>query len=234
VRRSRSGKCEADQVEWRDGMPRTATDASKRGCKPLSLRDIASRSARPAARSPPRCRSTPRGRVPASVCTSATSRSTPRPAARDRAALHRGAGRRARDPSRVRRRPAAGRCRAGHRLGAERGVRVHAKGVLQNPGFLDYRMPVASDLPMIDTILIESAPNPRHPYGVRRAWAKCRSCRRWRPWPTPCSVPPACACARCRSRRPSCWPRSSPRAEGATSHGEGSLAAGCSTRLRQR
>jgi len=40
-------------------------------------------------------------------------------------------------------------------------------GVLQNPGFLDYRMPVASDLPMIDTILIESAPNPRHPYGAK-------------------------------------------------------------------
>ena len=40
-------------------------------------------------------------------------------------------------------------------------------GVLQNPGFLDYRMPVTSDLPMIDTILVESAPNPRHPYGAK-------------------------------------------------------------------
>ena len=40
------------------------------------------------------------------------------------------------------------------------------KGRLENPGFLDYRMPVASDLPMIDTVLIE-VPNPRHPYGVR-------------------------------------------------------------------
>jgi CO/xanthine dehydrogenase Mo-binding subunit len=39
-------------------------------------------------------------------------------------------------------------------------------GVLENPGFLDYRIPVASDLPMIDTVLIEVA-NPRHPYGVR-------------------------------------------------------------------
>jgi CO/xanthine dehydrogenase Mo-binding subunit len=27
-------------------------------------------------------------------------------------------------------------------------------------------MPVASDLPMIDTVIIE-VPNPRHPYGVR-------------------------------------------------------------------
>ena len=41
-----------------------------------------------------------------------------------------------------------------------------AKGKLDNPGFLDYRMPVASDLPMIETIIVE-VPNPTHPYGVR-------------------------------------------------------------------
>ncbi|MBS0240614.1 MAG: xanthine dehydrogenase family protein molybdopterin-binding subunit [Proteobacteria bacterium] len=40
------------------------------------------------------------------------------------------------------------------------------KGRLQNAGFLDYRIPVASDLPMIETIIVE-VPNPRHPYGVR-------------------------------------------------------------------
>jgi CO/xanthine dehydrogenase Mo-binding subunit len=39
-------------------------------------------------------------------------------------------------------------------------------GKLQNPGFLDYRMPVASDVPMIDAIVVE-VPNPRHPLGVR-------------------------------------------------------------------
>jgi CO/xanthine dehydrogenase Mo-binding subunit len=39
-------------------------------------------------------------------------------------------------------------------------------GVVENPGFLDYRMPVASDLPMIDTVIVE-VPNPIHPYGVR-------------------------------------------------------------------
>jgi CO/xanthine dehydrogenase Mo-binding subunit len=37
---------------------------------------------------------------------------------------------------------------------------------LLNTGFLDYRMPVASDVPMIDTVLVE-VPNPNHPYGVR-------------------------------------------------------------------
>jgi CO/xanthine dehydrogenase Mo-binding subunit len=39
-------------------------------------------------------------------------------------------------------------------------------GVLENAGFLDYRVPVASDMPMIDTVIVE-VPNPTHPYGVR-------------------------------------------------------------------
>ena len=39
-------------------------------------------------------------------------------------------------------------------------------GVMENPGFLDYRVPVASDLPMIEAIIVE-VPNPAHPYGVR-------------------------------------------------------------------
>jgi CO/xanthine dehydrogenase Mo-binding subunit len=39
-------------------------------------------------------------------------------------------------------------------------------GRLQNAGFLDYRIPVCSDLPMIDTVILE-IPNPKHPYGVR-------------------------------------------------------------------
>ena len=41
-----------------------------------------------------------------------------------------------------------------------------ADGKLQNAGFLDYRMPVTSDLPMIDTVIVE-IPNPAHPFGVR-------------------------------------------------------------------
>ena len=40
------------------------------------------------------------------------------------------------------------------------------EGNLENAGFLDYRIPVASDLPMIETHLVE-VPNPNHPYGVR-------------------------------------------------------------------
>src|SRR5437588_1204160 len=41
-----------------------------------------------------------------------------------------------------------------------------AKGRLDNAGFLDYRCPVASDLPMIEAVLIE-VPNPAHPYGAK-------------------------------------------------------------------
>ncbi len=41
-----------------------------------------------------------------------------------------------------------------------------ADGRLQNAGFLDYRVPVASDLPNIETVILE-IPNPGHPYGVR-------------------------------------------------------------------
>jgi CO/xanthine dehydrogenase Mo-binding subunit len=39
-------------------------------------------------------------------------------------------------------------------------------GKVDNPGFLDYRMPVCSDLPMIDTVMVE-VPNPKHPQGVK-------------------------------------------------------------------
>ena len=39
-------------------------------------------------------------------------------------------------------------------------------GRLDNAGFLDYRIPVASDLPTIDAVMVE-IPNPAHPYGVK-------------------------------------------------------------------
>jgi CO/xanthine dehydrogenase Mo-binding subunit len=40
------------------------------------------------------------------------------------------------------------------------------EGHLRNASLLDYRMPTALDLPMIDTVIIE-VPNPGHPFGVR-------------------------------------------------------------------
>ena len=39
-------------------------------------------------------------------------------------------------------------------------------GAMLNSSFLDYRMPISLDLPMIDTVIVEIA-NPNHPYGVR-------------------------------------------------------------------
>ena len=39
-------------------------------------------------------------------------------------------------------------------------------GRMDNPGFLDYRIPVCSDMPMIDTVMVEK-PNPAHPFGVK-------------------------------------------------------------------
>jgi len=39
-------------------------------------------------------------------------------------------------------------------------------GQMQNTSYLDYRMPISTDLPMIDTQLVE-VPNPEHPTGVR-------------------------------------------------------------------
>ncbi len=40
------------------------------------------------------------------------------------------------------------------------------KGRMANASFLDYRMPTALDLPMIDAVIVE-VPDPKHPYGVR-------------------------------------------------------------------
>ncbi|HEV3021193.1 MAG TPA: molybdopterin cofactor-binding domain-containing protein, partial [Pirellulales bacterium] len=40
------------------------------------------------------------------------------------------------------------------------------RGHMQNASYLDYRMPTALDVPMIDTIIVE-VPNPAHPFGVR-------------------------------------------------------------------
>jgi CO/xanthine dehydrogenase Mo-binding subunit len=40
------------------------------------------------------------------------------------------------------------------------------KGEMANPTLLDYRIPTALDLPMIDTVIVE-VPDPLHPFGVR-------------------------------------------------------------------
>ncbi len=57
-------------------------------------------------------------------------------------------------------------------------------GKVDNPGFLDYRMPVCSDLPMLDTVMVE-VPNPKHPQGVTRRRRSAAGAGRWRRLPTP-------------------------------------------------
>ena len=44
--------------------------------------------------------------------------------------------------------------------------RFDDQGGMLNSSFLDYRMPISLDLPMIDTVIVEVA-NPAHPYGLR-------------------------------------------------------------------
>ena len=43
---------------------------------------------------------------------------------------------------------------------------MNDEGRMMNTSLLDYRMPTALDLPMIDAVVVE-VPNPNHPYGVR-------------------------------------------------------------------
>lgn len=43
---------------------------------------------------------------------------------------------------------------------------MNDRGEMTNASLLDYRMPTAYDLPMIDTVIVE-VPNPGHPFGVR-------------------------------------------------------------------
>ena len=82
----------------------------------------------------------------------------------------------------------------------------NSQGQLDNAGFLDYRCPVASDLPMIEALLVE-VPNPAHP--VRRegrgrgehlpADGRHRQRDRSARW--------GCGCRSCRCRRRRCGRR---------------------------
>lgn len=58
--------------------------------------------------------------------------------------------------------------------GATHTVGDNAKDEVDNPGFLDYRAPVRSDLPMIDTAII-AIPKTKH-IRVPAAAAKRRAC----------------------------------------------------------
>jgi CO/xanthine dehydrogenase Mo-binding subunit len=157
--------CPIDQVAWRDGSAVCTDEAAAR--KPLSLRAIAGRSAKTGGPIGAEVSLNAQGAGPGfavHVCDVALDPETGRSqVVRYTAAQDVG---RAIHPSYV-----EGQIQGGVAQGVGWALNEEyvydARGVLQNPGFLDYRVPVASDLPMIETVLIETAPNPRHPYGAK-------------------------------------------------------------------
>src|SRR5690349_1092260 len=50
-----------------------------------------------------------------------------------------------------------------------------------------------------------ATPTPSGPTCRTTGRARRSANRRWRPWPTPFSTPPACGCAGCRSATLACW-----------------------------
>jgi xanthine dehydrogenase molybdenum-binding subunit len=46
------------------------------------------------------------------------------------------------------------------------GYQYNSQGDMLNPNFLDYKIPTALDVPMIETVIVE-VPGPNHPFGVR-------------------------------------------------------------------
>ncbi len=164
-RAAQTWECDIENVEWRDGAA-ICVDP-KKDVKPLTIRDIAARQARTGGPIGAEVTLNAQGAGPgfgAHVCDIEVDPETGRSTVlRYTAAQDVG---RAIHPSYV-----EGQIQGGVAQGVGWALNEEyvygPDGALQNNGFLDYRMPVASDLPMIDTILIETAPNPRHPFGAK-------------------------------------------------------------------
>ncbi len=155
---------EVDAVKWSDGAAR-ATNGDA-GLEPLSLRDIALKAARTGGPISGRASLTARGVGMAFAVHICDVEVDPETGKVDvvRYTTVQDAGR-AIHPSYVEGQMQGGAAQGiGWALNEE--YIYDADGKMENPGFLDYRMPVASDLPMIDTVIVE-VPNPTHPYGVR-------------------------------------------------------------------
>jgi CO/xanthine dehydrogenase Mo-binding subunit len=156
---------DADMVDWRDGLavPKPGVNAD---VKPLSLADIAMGAARTGGPLLGRASLNARGAGPGFSVNLADVRVDPDTGKVDviRFTAVQDVGK-AIHPSYVEGQLQGGAAQGiGWALNEE--YVYNADGVMENAGFLDYRMPVASDLPMIDTHIVE-VPNPTHPYGVR-------------------------------------------------------------------
>jgi CO/xanthine dehydrogenase Mo-binding subunit len=154
-----------EQVEWRDGAAQAA-DGARQPREPLSLEELARKAARTGGPITGRAALTARGVGPGFATHIVDVQVDPETGKVDvlRYTAIQDVGK-AVHPSYV-----EGQLQGGAVQGigwALNEAYVYDEtGVLENPGFLDYRIPVALDVPMIDTVLIEVA-NPRHPYGVR-------------------------------------------------------------------
>ena len=156
---------EAEQVEWQDGEARPAPGVNVEA-QPLPLAELARNAARTGGPISGRASLTAQGPGPAFSVNMADVRvdtETGRAEVTGFTAIQ-DAGR-AIHPDYVEGQMQGGAAQGiGWALNEE--YIYDGKGVLENPGFLDYRVPVASDLPMIDTQIVE-VPNANHPYGVR-------------------------------------------------------------------
>jgi CO/xanthine dehydrogenase Mo-binding subunit len=165
VRAAKTWGVDEDQVEWQDGhaVPAPGVNAE---LKPLSLAEIAANAARTGGPLLGRASLNAQGAgagFSVNLCDLKVDRETGKVDVLSFTAIQ-DAGK-AIHPSYVEGQMQGGAAQGlGWALNEE--YIYNADGVLENPGFLDYRVPVASDLPMIDTQIIE-VPNPSHPYGVR-------------------------------------------------------------------
>jgi CO/xanthine dehydrogenase Mo-binding subunit len=164
-RAAQTWECDPAMVEWKDGQA-TCLDPSK-DVKPLGIRAIAGKSAKTGGPIAAEVSLNAQGAAAGygvHVCDLEIDRETGRTTiVRYTAAQDVG---RAIHPSYV-----EGQLQGGVAQGVGWALNEEyvygSKGTLENASFLDYRMPVASDLPMIDTILVETKPNPRHPFGAK-------------------------------------------------------------------
>jgi CO/xanthine dehydrogenase Mo-binding subunit len=156
---------ELDSVRWEEGQA-VATNGAEGKHEPLSLRKIAARAAATGGPITGRASLTARGAGPGfatHLCDVEVDRETGAVKVLRYTAVQ-DAGK-AVHPSYVEGQMQGGAAQGiGWALNEE--YVFDEKGAMQNAGFLDYRIPVASDLPMIDTVIVE-VPNPMHPYGVR-------------------------------------------------------------------
>jgi CO/xanthine dehydrogenase Mo-binding subunit len=155
----------ADQVEWRDGAAH-CLDASKEGLRPLPLAAIAAQAGKTGGPIGAEVGLNAQGAGPgfgAHICDVEIDRETGNVSVVRYTAVQ-DVGR-AIHPAYVEGQIQGGAAQGiGWALNEE--YVFDRDGAMENPGFLDYRVPVASDLPMIDAVMVE-VPNPRHPFGAK-------------------------------------------------------------------